>query len=181
MLPGGAFHLRVASPVCLFARWGLRKTPQCPPHAFRWGCIFARRRPRALRGAVPFSPRKGNRKWNLRKRGRRGQETRLPPDVWLEVWFESALRPRTSSGILVAPGRPWLHLRGHSGATKRLPPALGFPVGNPEGLEEAFEDPQMNLKSVYRFLLEGAKRLKVHLRIRKRTSTEPQRRMHANI
>ena len=38
-------------------------------------------------GALPFSPRKGKRKGKLPKRGRRGQETRLPPDVWLEVWF----------------------------------------------------------------------------------------------
>ena len=97
-----------------------------------------------------LSPRKGKRKGKLPKRG---QETRLPPDVWLEVWFQSALRPRTASGILVAPGRPWLHLRGRSGTTKRLPPALDTPAGNPEGREEAFEDLQMNLKSVYRFLL----------------------------
>ena len=91
-----------------------------------------------------------------------------------------ALRRRTASGILVAPGRPWLHLRGHSGTTKRLPPALGFPVGNPEGLEEAFEDPQMNLKRMRWFLLEGAKWLRMHLRILRRTANEPQHQMHVN-
>ena len=139
------------------------------------------RAPGHPRRVLPFSPRKGKRKGKLPKRGRRGQETRLPPDVWLEVWFQSALRPRTASGILVAPGRPWLHLRGRSGTTTRLPPAWGSPAGNPEGREEAFGDPQMNLRSVYWFLLEGAKRLRMHLRILKRTSTEPQRRMHGNI
>ena len=39
------------------------------------------------RGALPFTPRKGKRKGKLPKRGRRGQETRLLPEVLLEVLF----------------------------------------------------------------------------------------------
>ena len=47
-------------------------------------------------GALPFSPRKGKRKGKLPKHGRRGQETRLPPDVWLEVWFARLVALPTS-------------------------------------------------------------------------------------
>ena len=62
------------------------------------------------RGALPFYPRKGKRKGKLPKRGRRGQETRLPPDVWLEVWFlwqgaspTSMLQGRAPCGLGSAP------------------------------------------------------------------------------
>ena len=39
------------------------------------------------RGSLPFSPRKGKRKGKLANAGRRGKETRLLPEVLLEVLF----------------------------------------------------------------------------------------------
>ena len=39
------------------------------------------------RARCPFPREKGSGKGKLPNIGRRGQETRLPPEVWLEVWF----------------------------------------------------------------------------------------------
>ena len=57
-------------------------------------------------GSLPFSPRKGKRKGKLQNIGRRGQETRLPPEVWLEVLFArpAAAGARMAfSAVLLAP------------------------------------------------------------------------------
>ena len=48
----------------------------------RWNCSSP-----SFKGALPFSPRKGKWKGKLAKRARRGQGTRLPEKVWLEVWL----------------------------------------------------------------------------------------------
>ena len=94
-----------------------------------------------LVGALPFSPRKGKRKGKLPNTGRRGQETRLPPEVWLEVLLarSAAAGARLAfSAVLLAPawqnreplgwlrrasqafGGPSAHLPGHRGRRPRL-------------------------------------------------------------
>ena len=94
---------RPASPVSI----SLRR----PPHSPRFG------RPN---GSLPFSPRKGKRKGKLENIGRRGQKTRLPAEVWLEVWFAWRGLPMGAVGVRLPPP-PACGCRGCPSALARTP------------------------------------------------------------
>ena len=84
-------------------------------------------------GSLPFSPRKGNRKGKLPNTGRRGRETRLPPEVWLEVLLarSAAAGARLAfSAVLLAPA--WQN-REPLGWLRRASPAFGRPSAHLPG------------------------------------------------
>ena len=102
-------------------------------------------------GALPFSPRKGKRKGKLPKRGRRGQETRLPPDVWLEVWFvwEGARpTPMVQGGARWSLGRAkvTVHI---SSVRARCRPRAPSPGASPKKSERTKSRPKIPLRHLY--------------------------------
>ena len=82
---------------------------------------------RAAARPLPFSPRKGKRKGKLRNVGRRGQETRLPPEVWLEVWLGRSAAAVAAVAFRGPFGPPPGHARTQAGPDYRAKASARWP------------------------------------------------------